>query len=347
MPDLTAELAAWARGVWPGGDPGGLTREPMALDGSARFFLRLVAGGRSLVVMANPDNRPENEAWLYLARHLAAIGLPTPRVEAHDLEAGRFLLEDLGRVSLQERALALAGDREGLLALYQPVLALLARLQARGAEGLDTAICFDGARLTPEFLAEREAGYFLAEFVAGALGLAAEDLPPGLDSDLRGICRRAGQAGPLGLVHRDFQSRNIVLNGERPGLVDFQGARLGPAQYDLASLVGDPYVDLEPEARAEMMARYLELRAAEGGFDPAEFMAGWPFVALSRAMQALGAYAFLTRKKGKAHFAGFMAPGLTTLRLISAEPALAGFRAWQALVGMLRAPRPEDLRPEP
>ena len=335
MPELNpAEIAAWARERWPGGDPGPLQPQPVAADGSARLFARLASGAKSLVAMSNPDNPAENRAWSYLAGHLRNLGLPVARVLAADLEQGLFLMEDLGRGSLQDAVLA-AANQEEIAGLYEPVLAMLARLQAKGAQDFDAGICFDSRELTPEFLLEREAGYFLNEFVLGACGFGTDQLPAGLERDLAVLCQKAGEARPKGLVHRDFQSRNIIHEDGRLGLVDFQGARLGPAQYDLASLLHDPYVDLPAELRDKLKSRYMELRAGQGPFDPDEFQAGWPFVSASRVMQALGAYAFLTRRKRRAHFAQYVSPALATLRALSQESAFKGMDRFRRLIHSL------------
>lgn len=341
MPDTPEGLAAWARGIWPGGDPGPLESQPIAADGSPRLFTRLRAGGISMVAMS-ADHHAENLAWLTLARHLAGLGLPVARVLAADLAGGRFLMEDLGSLSLQEAALALGRDENALLELYRPVLGVLARLQAQGARGLDLGVCFDGPALSPEFLLLREAGYFLGEFVEGACGRGPGEWPEGLLSDLARLSLRAGRALPQGLVHRDFQSRNVMVGPAGPGLVDFQGARLGPAQYDLASLLYDPYLDLGDNLRLRLRALYLEFRFGLGGLDEKSFLNGWPFVAASRLMQALGAYAFLTRRRGRAHFAAYASPALASLRRLARAPEMAGLRAWRRLLDLL----PQELGPE-
>jgi aminoglycoside/choline kinase family phosphotransferase len=321
---------------------------PVAADGSPRLFLRLASAGLSLVAMS-ADHPAENRAWLGLARHLAGLGLPVAQVLAADLAAGRFLMSDLGSMSLQEAALDAGGDQETLRALYRPALAMLARLQARGAQGLDLGLCFDGPELSPEFLLAREAGYFLEQFVAGACGLGPETWPEGLQGDLALLSQRAGQAQPRGLTHRDFQSRNLVMGPSGLGLVDFQGARLGPAQYDLASLLYDPYVGLAEALRERLLAEYLDLLAAARApevLDAAAFLAGWPFVAASRLMQALGAYAFLTRRRGRIHFAAYAAPALAHLRGLAARGEFAGLNALAALLELLPAePAPEMFRP--
>lgn len=335
--DLAGELAAWAQEAWPGKRPEEIRVEPLAADGSLRIFLRLKAGVRSLVAMANPVNPPENRSWEYLANHLGRLGLPVARVLAVDQEAGRFLMEDLGGGSLMEAVAAAGKDQEAVAALYRPVLAMLALLQARGARGLDTSLCYDGPELTPEVLRRQEAGYFLRELVLGAAGWQPEELPPELDQELAVLCRLAGEARPRGLVHRDFQSRNIVYYKGRYGLVDFQGARMGPGQYDLASLLHDPYVQLPWSLRERLLAEYLELLAAQGPLDQGEFRAGWAAVSASRLMQALGAFAFLTRKRNRPHFAASVAPALHSLARVMDDPTLADLAGLRQVVNQTPA----------
>ncbi|MGD8564526.1 MAG: phosphotransferase [Desulfarculaceae bacterium] len=348
MPEAEKErLLAWARRNWPGGDPGQPSWESLPVDGSCRRFARLEAGGRSLVVLSNPGNQAENQAWYYWARHLRSMQAPVAGVVASDLDAGLFLMEDLGSTSLQQAARECRGDRGLLVDLYQPVMELLARLQAKAGEGLDLSVCFDGPELTPEFLLEREAGYFLTEFVQGACGLSRDQLPPGLEADLADISHLAGRAGPRGFVHRDFQSRNLIISQGGLGLVDFQGGRLGPAQYDLASILHDPYVDLCWEVRDRLLEDYIEKRQSQGPFDAGLFRAGWPFVGLSRMMQALGAFAFLTRKRKRDHFAAYISPALATLETLLEGPGLTPFSALRELVRSLpREPGGLDLAPE-
>lgn len=347
MPEqISAQLSDWALAHWPGGTPGQLRAEAIPADGSPRSFWRLAGGGQKLVLLYNPHNPPENRAWLWLARHLEGLGLPVAPVLAADLEAGLFLMPDLGRASLQEAALACGGDQEALARLYEPVLAMLAQLQARGHQGLDLSICFDGPRLSGDFLLEREAGYFLREFVRGACALHASAWPANLTTELAELCRLAGDAHPLGLAHRDFQSRNILVDKEGLGLVDFQGARLGPAQYDLAALLNDPYVDLPRPLRQRLLERYLELRQPLGGLDPERFRRGWPYVAISRGMQTLGAFAFLTRVRGRAHFAAYVAPALANLRALADLPQLASLPSLAGLLAALPVQLdPQALRP--
>jgi hypothetical protein len=124
---------------------------------------------------------------------------------------------------------------------------------------------------------------------------------------------------PRVLVHRDFQSQNIIMRNGLAYLIDFQGMRPGLAQYDLASLLYDPYVDLAESERAELIAYYREQQvknevAINGAFDETLRLC-----AMQRLMQALGAYGFLGLVKGHKHFLKHVPAAMKSLRDIVAK----------------------------
>jgi aminoglycoside/choline kinase family phosphotransferase len=106
---------------------------------------------------------------------------------------------------------------------------------------------------------------------------------------------------------------NLKLREGRLWVIDFQGGRFGPPQYDLASLLFDPYVELPRELREELLSSYLEDFRRRTGMDRSRFLVHFPFVALHRSMQALGAYAFLGRQKGREKFLSFLPAGVRQL----------------------------------
>jgi aminoglycoside/choline kinase family phosphotransferase len=135
---------------------------------------------------------------------------------------------------------------------------------------------------------------------------------------------RAVAAQPLVLVHRDFQSQNIMLDRDRIGLVDVQGMRLGPVGYDVMSLLHDPYVDLAPDVRRALLDHWLDaVRALPvlAGHTREEVEAMALAAGLQRLMQALGAFGFLGRVKGKRSFLDHVPRGLAQLGDILARAA--------------------------
>jgi len=119
---------------------------------------------------------------------------------------------------------------------------------------------------------------------------------------------------PRHLVHRDFQSQNILIRSGEAWFIDFQGMRLGLPQYDLASLLCDPYVMIPAEERNHLVAFYRQLRFRAGtpvgeGFEKIFWQC-----AVQRLMQALGAYGFLSIHRGKSSFRSHVPPALVRLR---------------------------------
>jgi len=96
------------------------------------------------------------------------------------------------------------------------------------------------------------------------------------------------------LIHRDFQSQNIMIKNGRPVLIDFQGMRQGCLFYDLGSLICDPYVTFEDVERSELLHFYYELLHPPCGLDA--FVQNFWMGSVQRLLQALGAYGFLGLK---------------------------------------------------
>ena len=124
--------------------------------------------------------------------------------------------------------------------------------------------------------------------------------------ELQKAGRRLGRA-PQVLLHRDLQSSNLFLHRGKIALIDFQGMRFGPASYDLASLLCDPYVELSAPLRADLLAGYVE--QAPGGRAVRDLFA---MAAVQRLAQALGAFAKLGHSPGTSRFLAFIPPALRT-----------------------------------
>ena len=133
---------------------------------------------------------------------------------------------------------------------------------------------------------------------------------------------------------RDFHSPNIIWLGDRSGIlrvgiIDFQDAVLGPAAYDLVSLLQDARIDV-PEAARTGAADPLHQGAARGRrqFDPAGFAELYAIMSAQRNTRLLGTFARLNRRDGKPQYLRHQPRIWTYLNRSLAHPALAGFRDW-------------------
>lgn len=305
-----AELAPWLRGL--GWDPDAAV--PLAGQASDRRFWRLRAGERTAVLLDSAADASEFDRTLAMSRFLHDEGLGGAAVLAVAPQRAAAVTEDLGDVSL---GAALRAEPARWRELYGAALAWLAELQAR------TAAAADRAPLACDRVLDRtglrwESRYFAERFLVQAQGLdpaAATALDPELDA-----LAEAAAALPRRLIHRDYQSTNILLRDGRVGVVDVQGLRLGPAGYDAASLLRDPYLDLDPE-RARVLLSDWEagLRGGSPAGASEVILAG-----LQRSLQALGAYGYLSRIRGKREFARWIPAGLRQLRAGLADAAAAG-----------------------
>ncbi|MDR1546065.1 MAG: phosphotransferase, partial [Deltaproteobacteria bacterium] len=151
----------------------------------------------------------------------------------------------------------------------------------------------------------------------------------------------AGEERPA-LIHRDFQSRNVMLHQGRCRFVDWQGARLGPPAYDLASLLWDPYVELSEAERSAVLEAYLQARRRRP--DQGRFEASLKAAGVMRLMQASAAYVHLTKLRGRPQFAPYLAPALSRLGALTED--LTAFPQIRALIGLAAelAPAPPRAR---
>jgi aminoglycoside/choline kinase family phosphotransferase/dTDP-glucose pyrophosphorylase len=289
-----------------------LHKERLCGDGSDRRWWRIRwADGSSLIVadhgIQGLTTPSEATACLALGKHLAASGIPVPAIPGQDLFAGLVAMEDLGDTRLHD--LILQSGPKACLPYYEKIIALFPAMK-KAASGFIPEMAFTFPLYDRKLILERECGYFERAFLRNDLGL--DSLPAGLSRAFLHLAEKTLENGCLGLMHRDLQSRNIMIHEGFPRIIDFQGAMAGPLQYDLAALLLDPYADLPSDMRETLFEKTKTLMAGEG-VCPESFRKGYTYAALCRNLQILGAFSFLSREKGKVFFKEFIPKALSTL----------------------------------
>ncbi len=287
---------------------------PLAGDGSDRRFYR-VAGDCPCVAVfpsrAHPQAMAEAKSCYTIACHLGDLGVPVPKVLGHDRRNRIILFEDVGDVHLHSMVVGRQSFADVQSYYFQAVDGLL-KLQVDGIKSFDSRCCWDTPKYDMELMLQRESGYFLQAFCKDYLGKIVDE--PGLNQEFVSLARSAAKERSDFLLHRDFQSRNLMVHDSRVRIIDFQGARLGPLAYDLASLLIDPYASLSSEEQ-KLVFDYYAQQAARlmNDFDPDQFRRGYDFLALQRNLQILGAFAFLSQHKGKSFFEQYIMPAALSL----------------------------------
>ncbi len=297
-------------------------------DGSQRLFYRLIGpGDRRILVIQPPENdeagRQEARAAWNIGSHLYDCGVPVPKVYGFEEESGSLFVEDLGEQRLHD-LLQDAPDAERL-AWYQQVTAELVRMQIQGVQRFSPTWCWDTPRYDQKLMLERESGYFLQALCREYLNLSFDF--DRVESECRLLARRASSAPADFFLHRDFQSRNIMIKEGKVRIIDFQGGRLGPLAYDLASLLIDPYMGLSDSLQQDIRRTYFSQLNALITYDHSRFEQEYHVLALQRNMQILGAFAFLSQQRKKPFFFCFIEPALRSLNSLLANPESADYAA--------------------
>ena len=298
--------------ISPGDD---IQWEKLKGDGSQRRWYRVTADRRSLIMADHGVRRnletSEADSFVHLGLHLLRNGVSVPKIHFYDTFSGLVLLEDLGDVNLQQVVRSKANTPE-VLDLYKSVITKLITLWLKPAECFDRSWTYQTPDYNRELILEKECRYFVEEFLNKYLGFPERFAD--LQSEFSALADRALRYPIIGFMHRDMQSRNIMIKNGEIYFIDFQGGRLGPVQYDLASLLIDPYVDLPPDFQARLLDDAIELLDMATELEPDSFRACYHYCRLTRNLQILGAFAYLTRVMGKKQFEPYIPAAAKTLR---------------------------------
>jgi N-acetylmuramate 1-kinase len=293
-------------------------------DGSSRRFFRIGLKGKSLCLAVAPATTEANDlaeagAAGMIGQHLQKRSVPVPSIYGWEEESGLILFEDLGDTRLHDMA---KQGEENLRPWYRQIIGQLVHMQLAGAREFDTGWCWDTPRYDQELMITKESQYFLRAFWQEMCG---REVPDGIDEEFREIASQADEKGQDIFLHRDFQSRNIMIKDGAVRFIDYQGGRLGPFGYDLASLLIDPYMELSAEFQEEILQYYLDVLNMQQSIDSQVFRRQYAFLALQRNLQILGAFSFLSRARKKEFFAQYIPPSLHMLRNRLMEPVFAAF----------------------
>jgi tRNA threonylcarbamoyl adenosine modification protein YjeE len=319
-------------------------------DASTRSYERLVLDGESFVLMNAPrrtDGPPvrhgkpysaiahlaeDVNAFVAMARGLRKAGLSAPAIHFADNEKGLLIIEDLG----DERVV------QG-----EPPVPVPERYEA----AIDVLAALHRQTLPTKLPIAPHVEYALPTYDIDALLIEAELLLdwylPRLDAPVTAPARNdfillwrdaltSALDAPKTWVLRDFHSPNLLWLPDREGIarvgiLDFQDAVLGPAAYDVASLLQDARVDASASLEVTLLGRYARLRReADPSFDAAAFVQIYATVAAQRATKILGIFARLDRRDGKPQYLRHMPRIWGYLQRSLAHPSLAPLREWYA-----------------
>jgi aminoglycoside/choline kinase family phosphotransferase len=291
---------------------------PLQGDASTRQYYRLSLDGASepqtlILMQLEAPNVPGETDFIRVLKFLKGIHLPVPELFHFDAERGLLLLQDCGDTTLETHLHS--ADPATLKSGYLKAVHLLADMQRKATQAIDEDcpayhLKFDVEKLMWEM------DFMLEHFIEG---IQQNKLKAATRKEIRkqlaALCTDlAGQ--PPCFTHRDYHSRNLMVHNNELVLIDFQDARMGPSQYDLASLLRDSYLPLPDTLVWELVDAFIqkiqeqEIRT----IDREEFIRVFDLMSIQRNLKAIGTFAYQKKIKNNDRYMRYITPTLEYIR---------------------------------
>lgn len=288
----------------------------LSAHGSNRRYYRIKGNAKQCLVAVNGDVR-ENEAFYYYSDYFKKIGVNVPEVYAVSADRTTYLLEDLGDTTLYDYLQQKKTDNsvydDDTIAIYKRVIDCLLQIQF-GGQNIDYSYSYP-REVFDEQSVRWDLNYFKYNFLKLAYIPFDEQL---LENDFDTLVSYLSRIDSATFLYRDFQSRNIMLVGEKNDLyfIDYQGGRRGPLHYDLASLLYDAKAEMPIEVRQQLLNYYIDKLSQLISIDSKQFEQEFYLFVLLRIMQAMGAYGYRGLYEGKEHFVKSIANARSNMQWI-------------------------------
>jgi aminoglycoside/choline kinase family phosphotransferase len=301
-----------------------LAWQPLTGDASFRRYFRLTAGGVSYIAALAPPETEKNAEFVAIAKALNAVGIKAPEVLAFDLEQGFLLQSDLGSQQLLPLLKNSTADNFYQKALKQ--ITAMIEMDSTDLKGdLDIA-AYDRQALALEL------SYFVTWFVEQLLLYHLSDEEQAMIEDCFNKLLDAALEQPTAFVHRDYHSRNIMLDGDNAfAVIDFQDALIGPITYDAVSILRDCYIRFDDEKVAKWREDFYQMLLGKGiiNVNLATFSRWFDFMSLQRHIKVLGIFARLSIRDSKHGYLDDLPMVLSYVLDVSAlYSELAEFHQW-------------------
>jgi len=258
--------------------------EEITADASFRKYYRLKVGSESFVVMDASQDKESIFPFIDISVRLLKEKVEVPRIIAQNINEGFLLLSDVGSQHLADMLSPMSVEL-----LYMKGVREILKMQEIDTTGMDLydkPLLLSEMNLMPEWYLTHYKKYYLREEEKNELERLLEFIADEVLAQPKNL-----------FVHRDFHSRNIMLDSGKLVLLDYQDALSGLLTYDLVSLLKDVYVEFDAEKMKELA---LEFKALKGlSVDDEQFLRWFDFTALQRHLKILGIFVRLDKRDGK------------------------------------------------
>ena len=278
----------------------------LAQSGSARKNFVGSTPNQQYIITEN-ENIPENESFFYFSEIFSGLNLNTPKIFKISEDRKIYIQEFLGKHTLSE-IIEKEGLNERTKSLVRQTLEKLFQLQTSTEDKIDYSKTFEYERYD-EFPVTNDLFYFKS-FIADVLEIPYHKAT--LLKEFKKLTSEIENCGPTGLMIRDFQARNIMVDDQDAVFfIDYQSAMKGPLMYDVISFLYQAKANFPEDFREEMLSYYFSLWKDENTVK--ELKNSVKPIQLIRFMQVLGAYGFRGLIQRKPHFISSIDKGIENL----------------------------------
>lgn len=257
-------------------------------DASSRQYWRV--NDKKFMLCHDPNNESFSN-FIELQKYLNKIGINVPEMRAVQ-SGGHYLLDDLGD---QTFLLELSNiSHEGEYRLYQSAIDIMIKFQSANLNipSIVKNRSFDNEKLLYEI------NMTLKYFLEIMLKVPSEQIEE-IRSDFNLVINELTNK-PMCFTHRDYHSRNLMIQNNEIFVIDFQDARMGLPHYDLVSLLEDCYIDTGSVNRKKLL-EYYWVNSNKNLFHSdnfEDFMQIYYLSLIQRVFKAIGSFAYIyeTRK---------------------------------------------------
>ena len=289
-------------------------------SGSARRYFRLSSNNHSAIGVIGTSIE-ENNAFIGLTKHFLSRNLPVPSIYNVYPDHMAYLQSDLGHDSLYSLLTEGRNSQNYTnqdIQLIEKCIRLLPHMQIEGAKGLDTSLCYPTSKMDATSI-HFDLNYFKYCFLKLIPNVEFNEIS--LENDFNTLCDDILKIseGKHSLILRDCQARNIMVKKSEteasPYFIDYQGCRLGPVEYDLASFLWQSSAHYPQELRNKLITCYIDsLQKISTEYSEKEVRDNLKLMVLFRLIQVLGAYGFRGYIEHKQYFVDSIPYAIANLR---------------------------------
>jgi len=265
--------------------------QPASADASFRRYFRIYDNNKTYIVMDAPPEKEDCRPFIDIAEMLLRFGLHVPKILQQDIKLGFLLLSDLGdTVFLSEL------NNDNVDQMYSSAMDALLLLQQNTPVNLPN---YD------EKLLRTELSLFPDWYLTKQLKITITESQKAVLDELFDILIQNALSQPQVYVHRDYHSRNLMVNKDRagkPGVIDFQDAVIGAVTYDLVSLLKDCYISW-PREKVTLWVASFRVKAESLGIienvEAKQFLRWFDLMGLQRHLKVAGIFSRLKHRDGK------------------------------------------------